>query len=120
MSVMLFIGLTLLLFLYLLINRAAKQHISANARYIAGLVLLIAFLVPHQFSLIDIPMPSWMGTAQENEMTITVDIRKEYHLSEISEIGELTFNDEIKSQPLSVWQMLGIGIYALGVLFLYF
>ena len=114
MSVMLFLGLTLLLFLYLLINRVANQHVSANARYIAGLVLLIAFLLPYQFPLINIPMPSWMGAAQKNEMTITVDIRKENHLTEISEIGEVTFDDEIKNPPLSLWQMIGIGIYASG------
>ncbi len=115
MSVTLLIGLTLLLFLYLFINRVANQHISANTRYIVGLVLLIAFLIPYKFSLIDIPMPSWMRQEQANEMTITVDIRKGYHLAEISEIGELIFNDEIKSQTLSVWQMIGIGIYASGV-----
>ena len=115
MSVMLFIGLTLLLFLYLLINRVANQHISANARYIAGLVLLIAFLVPYQFSLVNIPMPAWMETAQENEMTITVDIQKENHLAEISEIGALAFDDVIKSPKLSLWQIIATGIYVSGV-----
>lgn len=115
MSVMLFIGLTLLLFLYLFINRVADQHISGNARYIAGLVLLIAFLLPHQFSLINIPMPSWMGTAKKSEMTITVDVQKENHLAEISESGEITFDDEVQNQKLSLRQMIGISIYALGV-----
>lgn len=115
MSVALGIGLTLLLFLYLFINRIAKKHISPNARYIAGLVLLIAFLLPYRFSLIDITMPSWMKTNQKENMTITVEMQKGASLHDTSEGGELIFDGEAKNTKFSFWKILLIGIYVSGV-----
>ncbi len=116
MKAVLLIGLTLLVLLYLLVNHIAGSRISANARYIAGLILLIAFLAPYKISLFDIPMPSWMGTDKKGGLTVTVDVSKDEHFSEITETGSLSFEEETESKPLDLWKTAGVAVYITGLL----
>ncbi len=116
MKTSLLIGLTLLLLLYLLVNHIAGSRISANARYIAGLILLIAFLVPCKFSLFDIPMPSWMGTDKRDGITVTVDVSKDRNFSEITEKGSLASGGKTEPKPPTLWKTAGVAVYITGLL----
>ena len=116
MNFALLIGLTLLSLLYLLVNRVAGARISANARYIAGVILLLAFLVPYKINLFDIPMPSWMGIDKKGGVTVTVDVSTDKQLAEITQTG--SFEPDVESVPETParWKIAALGIYAVGVL----
>ncbi len=115
MSVALLLGLTMLSFAYLLLNHFAGKHISANTRYIAGLILLAAFLLPFKISLVQIPMPDFMGTESKDMETVTVDFHKGDSTAVISESGEPLTQDR-EDETLSLAKRICIIVYLSGVL----
>ena len=115
MSVALLLGLTVLSFAYLLLNHFAGKHISANTRYIAGLILLAAFLLPFKISLVQIPMPDFMGTESKDMETVTVDFHKGDSTAVISESGEPSVQDR-EDETLSLAKRICIIVYLSGVL----
>lgn len=114
MSIALLIGLTLLLLLYLFVNHFFGKYISANARYVAGLILLIAFLFPYQFSLIRIPMPDFMGTDRMPDTTVTVEIDEGTSTAEISETDTSDSRGKKDMKTPSILYIALISIYVLG------
>ena len=117
MSIALLIGLTLLLIIYLLLNRFLGKYISANARYISGLILLIAFLLPHKLSLVVLPMPNWMGSAEIRREFVSVDLSKDEESLIVLEKDTETTREQKEDLSKLFLNFFICGIYLIGVFY---
>ncbi len=93
-------SLTLLLLGFLLANRLLRERISAQSRYIAGLLLTAAFLFPFHYPIFDLPVPEWVDRGRKDTTVFSVETNANEIPFGISEADEITdAKEEAVSQP---------------------
>ncbi|MBQ8497993.1 MAG: M56 family metallopeptidase [Clostridia bacterium] len=108
------LSLTILLLLYFLCDRIFRGKVSAEARYMAGIVLMAVLLIPFRFTFITVDISDWLNTKSIESTVISVD-------DDMKPLHFLTgdFSDAIalgqKAESDFHWYFLLIVLYVLGI-----
>jgi len=108
------ISLSLLLVFYLACNRIFRERVSAQARYLAGIILMIVFLIPLRISIISMKMPEWI--AQTDLYGKVIFISEKTEMSDFLYDGVTEMLTALSSEvPFFSVKTLWLAVYALGV-----
>ncbi len=108
------IALSILLAFYLVCNRVFRERVSAEARYLAGIILMTVFLFPFRLPLVSMRMPEWIAQNRVKSTVIPISGRTEISgfLSDgVTEMLTALSADVPAFSAKTLWLV----VYALGV-----
>ena len=108
------IALSVLLAFYLACNRIFREKASAKARYFAGIILMVVFLVPFRVSLVSMRMPEWI--TQSHIQGTVIPISGKTEISDFLHGGVAEMMTDIpEAAGLFSIRTLWLAVYAIGV-----
>ena len=106
-------ALTVLFSSFLLFNRTLRGKVSARARYLSGVLLAAAFLIPFRFSLISVHIPRWVTEHEVKSCVIAIG-----EGASVTDVLSGGLSDTAPLTPSGIsLRSLMIAVYATGFLF---